>query len=242
MRQTTEHQSYAGLVGVSSSHGLSPAFHSPDHRSGFTVIEVVVALAIFSIVVFALVSSYYGYYGNVQAERYKTVGENLAQLQLEDLQGTSVGVLQQIVGEGETGGYGYYPDRPTNPSTPSIPNPMDNYGDVSSASSVFDSGVVSGDFRIYKLTDLGNPSLSSASVPGIGVETVSGSGTSTYNVVLYADIYPGYTKQIVITDKTPGVTALTNKLFKIAVTVYWHSNGQPQQVTVTGFKNDLGSQ
>src|SRR5450830_1286919 len=117
MRRIAAERSYVGSR-AAPLHCSSAFCHGIVRRHGFTLIEVVVAMSILVIVVLALVSSYYGYYGNVQAERYKTVGENLAQLQLEDLQGTSVGVLQQIVGEGESGGYGYYPNPPTNPSTP----------------------------------------------------------------------------------------------------------------------------
>lgn len=242
MRQTTEHQSYAGSEGVSSSRGLSPASHSPDHRSGFTLIEVVVALSILIVVVLALVSNYYAYYASVMNERYKTIGENFVQLQLEDIQGMSGSMLQRIVGESDPGGIGGdpYPNNPSNPSDPAFL--MDNYRDTDSSPSVFNSSVVAGDFRIYNLTNVG--SLPSANIPGVGVESVS--NPSLYNVILYHGVFPGYRKRVIITDLTQGVgtpsdLATVKRIFKIEVTIYWNApNGVEHRVTVTGLKNDIG--
>lgn len=226
-----------GLMKRDVRSGRSTGFAGRSVRRGFTLIEVTVAMSILVVVVLALVSNYYAYYANVKNERYKTVGQNLAQLQLEDIQGMSVGVLTQIV-KGDGGGWGYYPYRPADPSNPSDPAyAKDNYADTVSDPSVFDSGVVSGQFRVYGLTNISN--LASASVPGMGIETISGTPI-TYNVLLYHDVYPGYTKKVVITDETPDVAAGSKKLFKIEVTVYWSVNGVQRHVTVTGLKNDMG--
>ena len=244
MRQTTEHQSYGEAVGVASFHGLNPRTHGFKRRSGFTLIEVVVAISILVVVVLALVSSYYGYYVIVQNERYKTTGQNLAELQLEDIQGMSVGVLAQIVGEGKPDGLGYYP---TPPNPLDLLDPVylrDNYRDTDPSASVFDSGsgsvlhpLVSGEFRVYNLTSVS--ALGSVGIPGIGVETVSGSSPAIYNVILYSDVYPGYKKRVIITDLAPDVAAASKKIFSVQVTVYWQSRGVQKQVTVDGLKNDL---
>gem|GEM_PF-4240532 len=55
-------------------------------KKGFALIEVIVALSIFMVVTIALISSYYSYYSFVKDLRYKSTGQNLAQLQLEDIQ------------------------------------------------------------------------------------------------------------------------------------------------------------
>lgn len=238
MRQTAAHRSYLGSRAALSCHGQIPAGHVARHASGFTLIEVMVAMSILVVVVLALVSNYYAYYANVKNERYKTIGQNLAQLQLEDIQGMSAGVLAQIVGEGVPDGLGYYPSSPSDPMYL-----LDNYRDTDPSSSVFDSGsgsashpLVSGEFRVYNLTSVSG--LASESVPGIEVETVSGSDPVTYNVVLYANVFPGYKKRVLIIDETPGTPA-SKKIFSIQVTVYWQSNGVQKHVTVTGLKNDL---
>ena len=231
-----------GLMKRDVRSGRLTGFAGRSARRGFTLIEVVVAMSILVGVVLALVSNYYAYYANVMNERYKTIGQNFAQLQLEDLQGMSGTMLERIVGESDPGAGGIGGDpNPYNPSNPSDPAFLiDNYRDTSSSPAVFDSGVVSGDFRIYDLTDVG--SLSSAGIPGVSVESVSPSG---YNVILYHTVFPGYRKRVVITDLTQGVgtpsdLATVKRIFKIEVTVYWNApNGVEHQVTVTGLKNDM---
>jgi type II secretory pathway pseudopilin PulG len=212
-------------------------------RAGFTLIEVIVALGIFMIVVLALLSSYYSYYRNVQNERYKTIGENLAQLQLEDIQNLPVSLLSIIVGENSDDGKGYYLyPYEENPSDPinnwTIDNYIDIYGttkDSDKGEYIFDSGEIDSTFRIYRLDDVSD--LDSANVPGIVVESTD--QDVPYNIVLYHNIYPGYTKQIVIEDLTSGVSEYGKKIFKISVTVFWKENGVTKQITVEGFKNDI---
>jgi prepilin-type N-terminal cleavage/methylation domain-containing protein len=242
MMRTTEHRSYQEGRRDASVHAPTRFASSRSTHRGFTLIEVVVAISILVVVVLALVSNYYAYYANVMNQRYKTIGENFAQLQLEDIQGMSGTMLQRIVGESDPGGIGGdpYPNNPSDPSDPAFL--MDNYRDTSSISSVFDSSVVEGDFRIYDLTDVGG--LSSANIPGVSVELAS--NPSWHNVILYHSAFPGYRKRVIITDLTQAVGTPSNldtvkRIFKIEVTVYWNApNGAEHQVTVTGLKNDMG--
>jgi len=215
-------------------------------RAGFTLIEVVVALGIFMIVVLALLSSYYSYYRNVQNERYKTIGENLAQLQLEDIQNLPVSLLSIIVGENSDDGKGYYLyPYEVNPTSDPINNwTIDNYIDTCGTTQdpdngkyIFDSGEIDSTFWVYRLDDVED--LETVSVPGVGVEP-TGLDNVPYNIVLYHNIYPGYTKQIYIGDLTrDDVQEYAKKIFKISVTVFWKENGVTKQITVEGFKNDI---
>jgi prepilin-type N-terminal cleavage/methylation domain-containing protein len=66
-------------------------------KKGFSLIEVIIALAILMIVVLGLMSSYYSYYRNMTDLRIKTTGQNLGQLQLEDLRNISFTSLEDIL-------------------------------------------------------------------------------------------------------------------------------------------------
>jgi prepilin-type N-terminal cleavage/methylation domain-containing protein len=206
-------------------------------RAGFTLIEVIVAMGIFFIVLIAFLSSYYSYYRNVQLERYKTIGENLAQLQLEDIQNLPVSILRIMVGENSSDGIGYYPfvPDPVNPDDKRYE--LDNYIDKEGGEdgkSIFDSGIIPATFRIYSLTTVGG--LASENIPGIGVEGPSG---GPYTLALYNEtIFPKYDKKIVIQDLTTTESSDSKKIFKISVTVYWDND--EKHVTVEGLKNDVG--
>src|SRR5450830_1900627 len=149
MRQTAEHQSYVGSAGVPSSHGLSPASHSTDHHSGFTLIEVVVAMAIMLIVAVSLIASYSTYYGRIVQTRLSTLAQNLAQLQMEDMASKDKSVLALMV-QGEDICDVNYP--------------------VSSVSGTYDSGKLPGTFTI--------PGVASVNVPSLGFVNHSPSGAS----------------------------------------------------------------
>jgi len=219
-------------------------------RAGFTLIEVIVALGIFFIVLIALLGSYYSYYRNVQFERYKTIGENLAQLQLEDIQNLSVSVLVNLV-----------KDNPDN--TPPIgwsttyTNP--NYpGDTDSSPSVYDSGdgsvphpLIDSSFRIEHLTNICGKidgSLPSGSdklilpgnievTPVLETDPDTGATYYDYTLTLNKETFPHYEKRIVITDETP-LLGDSYKIFNIEVTVFWHdANGVEKSITVTGEKS-----
>ena len=70
-------------------------------RRGFTLIEVIVALGILMIVVLALVSSYYSYYNSVKQMTYTAIGQNLAEVLLEDARSLQVGILDSLVNGGK---------------------------------------------------------------------------------------------------------------------------------------------
>jgi len=66
-------------------------------RAGFTLIEVIVALGILMIVVLALVGSYYSYYNSVKQMTYRAIGQNLAEVMLEETRSLQVTILDSIV-------------------------------------------------------------------------------------------------------------------------------------------------
>lgn len=98
MRQTAEHRSYVRSRAVLSRHGLSPTCRSKIHRSGFTLIEVVVAMSILVVVVLALVSNYAFYYRSITNLRIQSIGANLAQLQLEDACNMGIASFKAVLG------------------------------------------------------------------------------------------------------------------------------------------------
>jgi len=210
-------------------------------RAGFTLIEVMVALGIFFIVLIAFLGSYYSYYRNVQFERYKTIGENLAQLQLEDIQNLPVSILRIIVGENSSDGLGYYPYSP-DPDDPTDERyKSDNYIDKEGDPTIFNSYKIPATFRIYSLSDVDG--LTNLSIPGVGIEGPGSDGT--FILALYnEEIFPHYMKKVEIRDLTPppNVTSDSQKIFHIQVTVYWSLklNDVPKHVTVEGLKNDIG--
>ena len=207
-------------------------------RAGFTLIEVIVAMGIFFIVLIAFLGSYYSYYRNVQYERYKTIGENLAQLQLEDIQNLPVSVLETIVGEGTSDGLGGYPYGWQDP-TQSIPDYMrNNYNDRDGSASAFNSWKIDGTFRIYRLSNVGG--LNVDPIPGVEIAEESGTSPTQYTLSLYSNIiFPNYMKKIYIKDLTEDISESSKKIFKIEVTVYWTINGSENHVTVEGLKSDI---
>jgi len=66
-------------------------------RRGFTLIEIIVALGIFVVIIVALLSNYVFYYKYTREIRYRTIGENLAQLQLEDLRNIPFTSFEKIL-------------------------------------------------------------------------------------------------------------------------------------------------
>src|SRR5450830_1823725 len=107
MRQTTEQLPYVGSTAVRSHYSQNPVRRGMGRRLGFTLIEVVVAMAILLIVVLALVSSYSFYYGRTVQLRAATIGQNLAQLDLEDIRSYSKSELYNLCqGQGISPNYG----------------------------------------------------------------------------------------------------------------------------------------
>jgi len=100
MRRTTVHHSYTGSSAVLSRHGQVPTTctRNPWSRRGFTLIEVVIAMSILVVVVLALLSSYVFYYRSITNLRIQSIGENLAQLQLEDVRNLGSSSFVLILG------------------------------------------------------------------------------------------------------------------------------------------------
>ncbi len=194
-------------------------------RRGFTLIEVIVALGILMIVVLFFLGSYYSYYRNVQEERYKNIGENLAQLQLEDIQNLPVSILKILVANGKH-----------------EPNyPIDN----NNSTTIYDSNKIDGRFTVSRLTDVDG--LSSYLPSGVGLLEYDETNpepppdnVTFYDVTLYDKIYPGYKKEIIIEDMTASINEDSRKLFKISVKVFWAEKGVEKHVTVEGLKSDTG--
>jgi prepilin-type N-terminal cleavage/methylation domain-containing protein len=211
-------------------------------RKGFSLIEVIIALSILMIAVLALELSYYSYYRNVTDLRIKTIGQDLAQLQLEDIQNLAASVIANDIIDSTTG----YP-----PNYPPDQDPTEN---------VYSSGKIGGEFKIGRLTDIvlldsdGNPhdfKNGADTVDGIGLNSllmlprtiavepqdVYGDGTPDhYILTLHKEVFPNYKKRIVITDETPTVKKPYKKIFNIQVTVYWDVNGVEKSVTIEGEK------
>jgi len=216
-------------------------------RKGFSLIEVIIALAILVVVVLALEFSYYSYYRNVTDLRIKTIGQNLAQLQVEDIQNLAASVIASDIIDSTTG---YPPNYPP---------------DTSPTEHVYDSDKINGKFEIERLTHIilldsdGNPhdfTNGSETADGMGlndllllpssivvdpVDTDGVGGNDHYTLTLHKEVFPNYTKEIKITDETPDISAPYKKIYKIEVTVYWNEGGTEKSITVTGEKNDARS-
>jgi len=226
MRQKAEQLPYVGSAAVRSRRGPSPACRSIGHRSGFTLIEVVVAMAILLIVVLALVSSYSFYYGRTVQLRVATIGQNLAQLDLEDIRSYSKSELYSLCQ-----GNGIYPNyRAETPSDPGGPS-----------SEVYDVGKVAGTFYIPNITAvLGHPPAEwngiSSSIdlpPGVIDLAPAGPSYVDYTMVLMESVFPGYQRRVVITELTPVDGKVDNNTFRIDVTVYWTFAGKTRSYTVS---------
>jgi prepilin-type N-terminal cleavage/methylation domain-containing protein len=202
-------------------------------RKGFTLIEVMVAMAIFLIVVLAFLGTYYGYYGSLKQLGYRAVGQNLAQVQLEDVRNLSVSVLGILVNGGEW------------PTTLTYTAP--NYPpDTNPSSSVYDSGKIDGAYRIERIESIlgttGSPTLPSLLLPSSIVvspvlETDPAGDYYDYTIVLQKETFPRYQREIVITDETPTISGDKNKLYVIKVTIFWTVSGVTKSVTVTSEKS-----
>ena len=205
-------------------------------RLGFTLIEVVVAMAILLIVVLALVSSYSFYYGRTVQLRAATIGQNLAQLNMEDVRSKSKSVLAELVQGANVRVVNYIDPTSTPPLVDTNPD-----------SFVYDSGRVPGTFQIPDITSItistltqhpaGDPSAipSGVQLPS-GVIDLGPAGPSyvTYTMVLMKSVFPGYERHIVIKELSP-VRPGNDELntFDITVTVYWTFAGKTRSYTVS---------
>jgi prepilin-type N-terminal cleavage/methylation domain-containing protein len=226
-------------------------------RAGFTLIEVIVALGIFLILILALVGSYYSYYNSVKDLRYKSIGQNLAQLQLEDIQNLSVTVLDTLVKNGQFPStiYTTAPNYPPDTNHHEYIDP----GNGEHVEDIYDSGKIDGSYRIEHIVEVcvhdasGNlvcSDNSTGTLPDLllpssilvqkvlQIPSPPDSYYYDYTIILNKEVYPHYQKEIVITDRTPTITDLNNKIYEIQVTVYWtNKNGVTKSITITGEKS-----
>lgn len=204
------------------------------NRRGFTLLEVMVAFAVFMIAVLALISSYFGYNSRMRDLRIATIGQNLAQLEMENLRSMSKSVLATLV-KGESTDVNY-----VNLSNADFPP----RSDTASSKTVYDSGedpsnvgvgLLDGTFYIPNVATInGSGPTSMSDIPTLslplGVVTVSVAGdvsdptTWDYTVTLHKAVFPGYKKRIEVTDISGG----NGQLFRLDVTVYWTVGGRDQ--------------
>lgn len=206
------------------------------NRRGFTLLEVMVAFAVFMIAVLALISSYFGYNSRMRDLRIATIGQNLAQLEMENLRSMSKSVLSSLV-KGVSTDVNY-----VNLSNADFPPTR---SDTASSKTVYDSGedpsnvgvgLLDGTFYIPNVAsiDLHTPS-SPSDVPAltlpegvvtvsVAVNTPSADPWMDYTVTLHKEVFPGYKKRIVVTDLTDGL----GQLFRLDVTVFWTVGGRNQ--------------
>ncbi len=226
-----------------------------NKRRGFTLIEVMVALSILMVVILALLGNYYSYYDSVKQAMYKNVGQNLAELLLEDTRNLSVTILDSLVKGGQypteilwdkyihstshEGCYEVTTGTPASDIPDGIPFPVDQYDDDDSENTPYDakydSGEVDATYRLQKVSSVfgieNSPDIicdSLNNLPGNVVITpvyYSDEGTFDYTVLLNKTTYPYYTRQIVIRDLTPDLLQITQKIYEIEVTVYWTVGG-----------------
>jgi hypothetical protein len=179
-----------------------------------------VASAILLIVVLALVASYSAFYGRIAAVRIATVGQNLAQLQLEDLRGMGKAQLAALVNGGSV---------PPNYAEETSTDGGSGYN----VSTVYDAGIYDGTYYLSRIAEINGHSPSGAGdippltlPPGvIDVSVVPQSDGATswydYTVILHRQVFPGYRRRVRIVDRAPSVSESGNKEFTIEVTVYW---------------------
>lgn len=90
MRQTAEHRSYVGSAAVLSPHGLSPACHSADRRPGFTLIEVLVAMAILMVVLMSVFMLITVSAASMKDSEMRDMAKNIASYAVEYLRSRNV--------------------------------------------------------------------------------------------------------------------------------------------------------
>lgn len=305
MRQTTVHRAYVGSRAV-SCYSRDTVRSGAGRRLGFTLIEVVVAMSILVIVVLAMLSSYSFFYSSVTNLRLQSIGENLAQLQLEDVRNMGIGSFKVVLGTnwdgtapkdnvwparfpqdyncpnyppaelfytasaGNPTWYSYarvdegaaiggpsnlpqwtydasspssgLPIPPTPSTLPANPSGLEgNLASIRYASGIpyeYDSGKRDADFVIEGLHDFTISGVSSTPSDLVLPETItvasSASGTAPYTLDISKWTYPYFKKRITITDESPGKSDLAEKLYEVAVTVYWTgtANGTQKSYTV----------
>ncbi len=205
------------------------------NKKGFTIIEVLISFSIFIVIVLALLGSYYSYYNTVKDLRYRNIGQNLAQLILEDIQSLSIDVISSLVKGGQFPVLTY-----EEPNYPLDTNPDDT---------IYDSGKIDGSFRIEHILNICGiensenlPELllpvSIEIEPLLQIDELTGGSYYDYTIILNKEIYPRYYKKIYIEDKTPSIPDTKNKIYEINVTIFWELlNGAEKSLTIKGEKS-----
>ena len=206
-----------------------------------------VALAILMIVIFALLGNFYSYYSSVKQTMYKNVGQNLAELLLEDTRNLGVSILDSLVEGGQypteilwdkyihsTSYEGCY-EVPTGTPDSDIPDGIPFPQDTNSDPDIYDSGIVDASYRLEGVNAVFGVEESSdisedllKDLPSNVVITpvyYSDEETFDYTILLNKTTYPYYMRQIVIKDLTPNLAQTTQKIYEIEVTVYWTAGG-----------------
>jgi len=184
-------------------------------------------MAILLIVVLALISSYSFYYGRTVQLRAATIGQNLAQLDLEDIRSKSKSELYQLVQGKSIGDVNYRVEQVGDPG----------WGE----SNVYDVGNVDGTFYIPKITAvLGHPpsewndiSSSIQLPPGVIDLAPTSPLHADYTMVLMKSVFPGYERHIVITEVGSTTSKPDDNTFRIDVTVLWTFAGKTRSYTVS---------
>ena len=228
-------------------------------RAGFTLIEVIVALGIFMIVVLALLSSYYSYYRAVKDLRYKSIGQNLVELQMEDIRNLATSILDILIDDKNF----QYPE-PENPPQEFLDSvkPEDqtrlkapNYPkNMSPSPNTYDSGIIDGSYVISRLTNVcGAPTDDSLENEQVLLDQAVLSGTLMlpenmvfvptkhtdpydytvyydYTLYLYKETFPSYEKQIQITRKE----GASGKIYEFTITIFWEN--RTKSLSIKGVK------
>ena len=184
-------------------------------------------MAILLVVVLALVSSYSFYYGRAVQLRAATIGQNLAQLDLEDIRSKAKSELYQLVQGESIGDVNYRQEQLGDPG----------YGECN----VYDVSNVDGTFYIPKITEvLGYPPADWGSIsssirlpPGVIDLAPASPSYVDYTMVLMKSVFPGYERRIVITERQPVPSKVDDAVFRIDVTVYWAFAGKTRSYTVS---------
>lgn len=259
MRQTKRH-SCGGSRAALSRHGQIPAGYIARHRSGFTLIEVIVAMVILLIVIGGMLGSFSLYYSYTAKERIRTIGQNLAQLQLEDVMAMDKEVLSGLARDGASTDINYCNKPLTYPPSWAAQQPPVVF-DHNLSVNIYDTGdsattkvhdealPVDGTFYITSIQSVNVPSLyplrspytpsSSADKPELGlpegvvdIVPVDHGSYWDFTMTLHKEVFPGYKRRVFIEDLTPA-NPVASKIFLIEVTVYWSLAGVAQQYTVS---------
>jgi len=97
MKQTAAHRPYVGSAGVLSRRALSPACRRRGHRPGFTLIEVVVAMAILAVVSIAFATFSMASSQRSSQDLIRVKAQNLAEVTMEDLTGLQVSAIKGLM-------------------------------------------------------------------------------------------------------------------------------------------------